>query len=116
MVHGLHAVLWAIDCWANGAAGYVALKSLKIAFRKPIPLGTDATFSLLSEKDSLVRMGVMVDGDLAAKSSLSGSRGVSVPRRTLSFTDCGTCRPRTAEDISAASGKMPLGLHFALGG
>jgi hypothetical protein len=39
VVHGIHAVLWALDCWCRERGGPVALTSVRADFQRPIGLG-----------------------------------------------------------------------------
>ena len=51
VVHGIHMLVWALESWlAGGASGSpTSLASLKVAFRKPLLLGTELALDVLHE-------------------------------------------------------------------
>ena len=49
VVHGLHALLWALDCNFKDHEGKVALSSIKSTFLKPIRVGDSVSFFIEEE-------------------------------------------------------------------
>lgn len=110
VVHGVHAVLWALDRWLSESAGPVHLKRLKASFHRPIFLDEPVESSSTSRTDDQVDIELHAGGvlpttievqwdDSPAPPNTSPAGGLPQlrPPRALSFAE-----------IAAASGRMDL--------
>lgn len=63
VVHGVHALLWALDCWFSengGPLGKLGLRSLDVSFIKPINVGAELLYEgvALDTETSHIRLSV----------------------------------------------------------
>ena len=55
VVHGIHALLWSLDCGLEDRVDNVELRSIKAVFPKPIRVGEKVSLSLRNEDDGRLR-------------------------------------------------------------
>jgi len=51
VVHGIHTLLWGLDCLLENREDHLGLRSIKAAFPKPITVGEEVSFSLIHKED-----------------------------------------------------------------
>ena len=56
VVHGIHSLLWSLDCWLKSCPGMVEIHSLKAIFPKPLKVGEKVTLSLKNESNNHVKI------------------------------------------------------------
>src|ERR1700730_6661394 len=56
VVHGIHAILWALDKLVELGAVTEKIVSLKVQFRNFVPIGRQVELKLLSRDDKLARV------------------------------------------------------------
>jgi acyl dehydratase/NADP-dependent 3-hydroxy acid dehydrogenase YdfG len=111
VVHGVHGLMWALDCWLRTRSSQtVCVVALRAQFRKQIPIGTEATVRVLDESSDQFTLAVVLDGEVAT--SIEG-RFSTVP---VSMTVLGASVNREAcadwdiTDAASTSGTLPLGI------
>jgi hypothetical protein len=126
VVHGIHAVLWALDCWCRERAGPGALTGIRADFQRPIGLGEKlryvpgagagerAAVTLELEGRPAVRLAFSFeDGGGGAHAAL----GDGPPPEGAALGDGpppeGACREWSAATIAEAKGSLPLMLDRA---
>ena len=73
IVHGLHAVLWALDVWFNQKDDYVKLISLNVSFPKAVVLDKTTEYELVKESGSHSVIEIRQNSVICAKIKLSHS-------------------------------------------
>jgi len=61
VVHGIHALLWSLDCLLEGQTESFEVKSIRAVFPKPIRVDEDVSFSLIEQDDSSYRIQLTVN-------------------------------------------------------
>ncbi len=56
VVHGIHALLWGLDCLLENNQENMELESLRAVFPKPIRVGEEVFFSFIKNDDSSIRI------------------------------------------------------------
>lgn len=80
IVHGIHSLLWILDCAAQARMATEAASSLKVQFLQPVYLGDEAIVEITRPRDAVLRARMLVDGEevLTMSCSFDGNaRGVS---------------------------------------
>src|SRR5690606_11885277 len=79
IVHGVHALVWLLDCIARSVPGIAAARSLKVHFPQSIYVGDEATLQILDTSVRGIRARLVVETEEVLTASLS----YDVPRRDL---------------------------------
>jgi acyl dehydratase len=109
VVHGIHALLWAIDGWAEAQTRPVRVKSLKASFRRPVLVGEPVECAVRPVMDGRIRLDVTGDGASLLTATLTTEENASGGADVQSGTpERGPCLDRDAADVSAARGEVPL--------
>ncbi|HEV7999029.1 MAG TPA: SDR family NAD(P)-dependent oxidoreductase [Planctomycetaceae bacterium] len=126
VVHGMHALLWALDAWLEGSLVPIRLKRLKAKFRSSIPLNVavelvthDKSSHVTHDKSShevqleLLSDEVKVASVMAAfESSSEPATRIDAPiLRELPPEEA--CRNRSPADLQTVVGQFPLCLEAA---
>ena len=74
VVHGMNAVLWALDSWLTDVGGNVTLRALKVNFVAPILVGEEVNLSQSRERTGFVRLELVSSQTLRASISLEWER------------------------------------------
>ena len=116
VVHGIHSLLWGLDCWLADHREAVTLTSLRGLFQKPIGLGRDVRYELSVEQEGAFEIKLHCDGDIATVIKGTFTTGQHSLRSELNRGDRErvVCRSRDFDDIAAASGSVPLSLNHSL--
>ena len=61
VVHGVHLLLWSLDCWLNNSSQLIEFKSIKASFFKPLNVGEEVSLSWESNNENSVRMELIAD-------------------------------------------------------
>jgi len=61
IVHGVHLLLWSLDCWLNNSSQLIEFKSIKASFLKPLNVGEKVSLSWESNNENSVRMKLIAD-------------------------------------------------------
>lgn len=110
VVHGIHALLWAIDRWLHdreGADG-VRLRALKASFLRPIVLDADVELAVREERESgRVSLELVARGASVLRASLAWEVSGQAPAGRARPA-CLPPRERTLDDVEGASGELQL--------
>jgi len=113
VVHGIHALLWGLDCCLEGRAGYLELRSIKAAFPKPIKVGEEVSLSLKNENDGYLSINLLSGGSIVTKTEVELHKSV---QRNFDYLE--TCFPQKLQprvlvddEIEADSGALDLCLN-----
>ena len=117
VVHGVHALLWALDEWSARSRRGPALRSLTVQFRRPIPVDDPLRFRVVRETDDLLLLAVEEGGRLAMRIRAGLGPGhapaFDVP---AARPDVGPPRLRRPEGVESVHGDLPLLLDPDLAG
>jgi len=61
IVHGVHLLLWSLDCWLKNSSQLIEFKSIKASFLKPLNVGEEVSLSWESNNKNSVRMELIAD-------------------------------------------------------
>ena len=108
VVHGIHSLFWALECIAQIAGEKLGLSHLKTEFRRQMHLGDVIFCKLLRLDDRNFKVCLEAKGKLLVRveGSFSQSRYdlPGLPKKG----DGADCRDLNFEEITAASGSLPL--------
>jgi len=108
VVHGIHALLWALECVAQIPGEKRGLSHLKTEFKRPMHLDDVISCKLLRLDNRDFKLCLEAKGKVLVRIEGSFSQSVcelpGLPKK-VSRADC---RDLNFEDITAASGSLPL--------
>ncbi len=119
VVHGMHALLWALDAWLEGTTSPLRVKRLKAKFRASIPLNTavellargkgpnEAQLEITSDEVKVATATISFESQTGSFEPGLGS-GVPILHELPPFGDC---RNRSPAELQSASGEFPLYLE-----
>jgi acyl dehydratase len=113
VVHGIHAVLWALDGWLNEPGGTVRLHSVRANFVKPIGLETEVEARMSPEGDARVVIELTSRKSMVARVALevqSTTSHMAIPIAS-GFPDQDVPRVVSDEALQVAAGSLALYLH-----
>jgi len=118
IAHGIHVLLWALDCWAAEFAEPIALQSLVVDFKEPVPIDTPATMHILDAKESHAHIKIKVHNKNAVSIRAAWGRDDTLQSITVPGGRPERTAPHTLsdEEIVNASGELPLCLDKELAG
>jgi hypothetical protein len=67
IVHGVHALMWALDQWLEGQTTPMRFQQLRVAFLKQIGLNQEVRFTLVSEQNNRVRIDLFKENEIAVR-------------------------------------------------
>ncbi len=115
VVHGVHALLWSLECWLGDKAPLV-MRTLKADFLSPIGIGNDMLCTLLWRDGSSVALEVQVDGVKAIGIHVElGSDGIRGLECAAGLPPKEPCRVLTLEELQESSGSVGLFFDPELG-
>jgi hypothetical protein len=109
VVHGMHALLWALDAWLGELNAPVRLKTLKARFRASIPLNVNVEVVTRCEDSGQVHFDLHCDEVKVL--TASGSFDLGAKDQTLisrEIPPCESCRKHSAVELQSAAGRVPL--------
>ncbi|MCP4650700.1 MAG: hypothetical protein GY853_11565 [PVC group bacterium] len=110
VAHGVHLLLWTLDCWLKDHYEYVKLRSLKVDFKKPVFLNENVHCFFYSHTDDRVSIEVSIEDSVIANIEVEWSTS----RLFLDNKLCGkdpdrlNCKVLNAEKVTTVSGKLDL--------
>ncbi len=108
VVHGVHSLLWALECLSGLVPGQGGLAHLEAEFKRQVHLHEVVSCKLLNLTVAEFHLILEVNGRVAAR--MRGFFSQSFPNRANVPKRIGTshCRDLSFEEISSASGSLPL--------
>jgi hypothetical protein len=115
VVHGIHAVLWALDCWCRERGGPVALTSIRADFQRPIGLGETLRYVAGAGSGERAAVTLELEGRPAVRLAFSFEDGGGAAHAAPGDgpPPGGACREWQAATIRDAKGSLPLMLDRA---
>lgn len=110
VVHGIHLVLWALDCWLHDQTTSVELTSLRVLFQKSVFLDQEVSCSFSHQKDHRFKIKIVID-NTAVSTILFDYRittlnsNEKIPSSIMTHPHCKLLTPR---EVQQASGELPL--------
>ena len=110
VVHGLHALLWSLDCHLKSQGQPLALRSVKANFQAGIGLGQTVLSMVTLQDDYRIAIQLETDSSPAAWIEITWSPSRNQRTGTLPKLSAvpKTCRERLIEEVAAASGNVDL--------
>jgi NAD(P)-dependent dehydrogenase (short-subunit alcohol dehydrogenase family) len=110
VVHGVHAVLWALDQWLGDQPGPGALRSLRAVFRRPVAVGESVRYTVTEEDGDGVEVELAAGGSVAVllRFRWEAGAGDGWPAPPAEFPPAGEARVRSAGEMADRSGTLPL--------
>lgn len=113
VVHGIHALLWALDSWLRSKPASIEILSINAMFNKPIRVDEEVTFTLTDEKEGRARINLQAGESLCTLIDVvwSHSRRKAWPEFSTHHPDRRVCRTVSLDEVESASGALPLYFH-----
>src|SRR5271170_973339 len=102
VVHGVHALLWALDAWLEGTHAAIRLKRLKAKFRTSIPLNVAVKLVTHCKKQNEAQLELLSDEAKVASATVTFEPGGSGAPVLRELPPCGDCRNRSPAALPAA--------------
>jgi MaoC like domain len=109
VVHGIHALLWLLDCIAAGHAELPALSRIKARFARAIYVGESAQAEIRQLSSKTLRAEVTVDGSVAIQLVATfGPSDAPIARARIASSDPVPSAPinRPIDDMAGRSGEL----------
>lgn len=74
-VHGVHTLLWCLDCWAASFDYGIVLTSLAATFSKPVRVGAAVEFRIRKQDDSTARLIAVVEDETVLRADIAWTPG-----------------------------------------
>jgi hypothetical protein len=112
VVHGVHALMWALDQWLAGGDEPMQLQHLHVVFLKPIGLDQEVRYKLVSEQQNRVRIDLLKDGEMAVRMMFEWLPGRSLPQADVSPASPPQQPPEILNRETIRAGGGLLDLHL----
>lgn len=115
LVHGVHAVLWALDRWFASTECQRTIRRLVVVFRRPLPVGRELTVGGRMCEDGTVLLEIMVDGECGVQIDCALADEPVAPSVDVADSMPAMEGPRELgqDDVALCSGHLPLHLPMA---
>lgn len=113
VVHGVHSLLWALDCLTKTARNTQTLSKLKTDFKRQIRLGDLVSCRLIESAAGRFALTLETNGDVVSRINGSFSHAGSAPNSLPQSAPSSPCRDLTFNQMRTASGTLPLFLDEA---
>lgn len=115
VLHGIHAVLWALDMWLKEKKQPISLNSMKIDFVAPIAVSETVQYKILKDGDGELKFQLVVNGSKAAIIKIEFVAGCNtyqtdIKRVNQSCPDRTECQSIAKNALSFLTGNVAL--HF----
>jgi hypothetical protein len=67
IVHGVHALMWALDQWLEAQTTPMRFQQLRVAFLKQIGLNQEVRFTLVSQQNNHIRIDIFKENEIAVR-------------------------------------------------
>lgn len=117
VVHGMHALIWALDAWLEGTLVPIRLKRLKAKFRSSIPLNVAVELVAHDKSSNEVQLELLCDEVKVVSATAEFESSSSEPATGITapilreLPPEGPCRNRSPADLQTAAGQFPLCLE-----
>lgn len=109
VVHGIHAVLWAFDCWLKKKNRPVKLYSLDVDFIRALPVNVNLQAVILKESDNTIVISINYRGSKALKLKASFLPIIEHSDNSLMpIYEIDACRSVDVEELLGMSGSVDL--------
>ena len=112
VVHGIHSLLWALDCLLEDREGYLGLRFIKAIFPKPITVGEEVSFSIIDNEDRCFSIELLCGGTVVTRISVELCESTQMNFDYLETNFPEKLEPRALSDIQIESGAGSLGLYL----
>lgn len=115
-VHGVHLLLWGLNCLLQKISERIVLRKLQVKFLKPVGLGEKVTCQLIVDSPEKVFLELRVSKETALTAELEFQResvlhySNEYEPKSILFDDT-ECAVINSEGISKAEGDLELALH-----
>ena len=115
VVHGIHLLLWALDCWLRGRRRPAALVSITALFKKPVTVGGGVRCSLSSRSGNSVTIKLCVENSEVAAITAGWGAPEPNPEKVLSGKNPAyrNCKVMAPGEAAGVSGKLDLRVNAA---
>jgi hypothetical protein len=115
VVHGVHSLLWALDCWVKDTQKKRRLTSLDVFFIRPVAVGEDVYYSLISEENQQTVLHLLDQKQsITTKINIGWAYEDNFPEVSVlsDMPEKQNSLILTEETISTSSGRFPLSLNI----
>jgi hypothetical protein len=116
VVHGIHSLLWGLDCWLGNMMGCIEFRALNVSFSKPIKVDAEVTVSWNDNGFSYVVIDVFSAGSVCTKIKIEYSKIETHNLVNLKNMFPEKIQPRdlSENEIEGASGTLDLCLDVEM--
>lgn len=109
VVHGIHALIWAMNQWLQQVDGQIRIKTLKVNFRGPIKLSENIDIDIHHQDAHTVRLQIVMDGFVSMNAllqwELSSDDDTFIADKKYSLESPRICHP---EKVLSEKGSVAL--------
>jgi hypothetical protein len=109
-VHGLHTLLWALDCLCAEQVELVSLRAIRAFFDAPVTLYTPLSFTYEQAKDGVFKVRLRKGRVTVLRLSVEPGSAVAAPWNGETSTPKVECANPAPDEISGMFGSEPLTL------
>ena len=113
VVHGVHSLLWALECLAETVGAKCALSRLKTEFHRQVRPGDPVSCKLVESDGKNFTLMLEIGGETAANIKVSFADGFPTAMTLSKNVKPSLCRDLTVDQMKTASGSLPLFLDEA---
>ncbi len=114
VVHGVHALLWALDCWLGNDPEPVNLSAIQVSFLRAIPLEVQIDCSVTCEQPDRVQIELRCEGSVSTRIAVGvdpSGQQQSRPGLDTGLPDRQIPNDLSADEIERDSGRLDLYFH-----
>jgi acyl dehydratase/NADP-dependent 3-hydroxy acid dehydrogenase YdfG len=110
VVHGVHALLWALDTWLRGREGPVALRSINATFQTAIGVNESVRYAVKCENGGEAEIELTTDSGVAMRLRVAVEWNAATTNGRLPGSEMEErcCRERSAAELESSLGAVPL--------
>ncbi len=114
VVHGVHLVLWALNCWCAEQETMVTLHSVDVNFLKPVPVGAVVSLTCTKENVEQVMLTLTVGSTVAVTINFSWRRSADISAALPATSEATQPQELNASDLPGRGGEFELCLDPGL--
>lgn len=111
IVHGVHSLLWALNCWLHKLTEQISILRLNATFLRPVFLHEEVWCTVHEKGSDFLEIEIVTDRYIATKIRITWNDGPSEANSGLfidAFPDRGVCRDVVAAYLANAEGELKL--------
>lgn len=109
IVHGIHSLLWSLDCWAESRAERVVIRELRCMFPNPVGIGDEVQCEVLQGDEGRAHIEVASEGGTVVRCQLAlGAPDGTPAEGSLQAPEALSSEPRRGKPERGEAGRVEL--------